>query len=141
MKFNGFEEALAILESLSGPEQEKILEGIKKHQPDLATKLKESLVTIEDLIYLTPNQLAEFIKDIDLGELGYALRGSSEKVREHIFSLVTTNLQKEIEDTLKGGPASMKKVQECTDRVMSIVRHKVSKGQLVLDPKSSDKMV
>ncbi len=140
MKFNGFEEALLLLQNLSGSEQKKILEGIKAHQPDLAEKLEKSLITIEDLIYLTPHQLAEFIRDIDLAELGYALRSASEDLRKHLFQLMTTNLQKEVEETLLGGPVSLSKVDECRNRIMNIVRHKVNKGLLVLDP-SSDKIV
>ncbi len=140
MKFNGFDEALALLQSLSSGEQKKILEGIKVHQPDLATRLENSLITLEDLRFLTPHQLAEFIRDIDLAELGYALRSASEELKAHLFQLMTTNLQKEVEETLIGAPVALSKVDECRNRIMDIVRYKVDKGLLVLDS-SSGKLV
>ncbi|MCB9091152.1 MAG: hypothetical protein H6621_11080 [Halobacteriovoraceae bacterium] len=141
MKFNGFDEALKILQNLMPEEQKKIISGIKKTQPDLAIELEKSLITVEDLKYLTEKMLSEFLRDIDLAELGLVLRIASEEVKNHLFSMLSKNLKQEVEESLKGAPVPMKKVQECHDRIMKIVRHKVENGALVLDPKSSDKLV
>jgi flagellar motor switch protein FliG len=141
MKIDGVLEALKVLEGLSFDEQQRILEGIREKNPALASELESKLLTLEDLIYLTPHQCPEFIRDIDLRELGIALRLASEQVKDHIFKLITSSLQKDIEEGLNGKLMRESEAQVYVDRILSVIRAKISLGRMNLSKDGATKYV
>lgn len=141
MKFEGKEEALKILQNLSTKERKTILKNIALKNPSLASELEQSLMSIDDLIYLTPHQTAEFIRDIDLFELGMSLRLAKAETRDHVLKLLTSNLAKDVQEGIDSKLTTTEKIQECIDRVLMVVKLKVDSGKLTLDADSSSKMV
>lgn len=137
----GFKNATDILSHLSLEERERILDSIAKTDPKLSENLRESLYCFDDLKYLTPLMIVEFMRAVDPALLGLALRGAKEEVKNHLLSNVSRGIKKDIEDILLGPPKPAEQVVEAIDKVMEIVLQKIEKGELVLSKDSSETII
>ena len=131
-RVGGVAEAAKLLEGLDPQGQQKILETISQQDPKLAEALRNSLVTFDDLQFATVKMIQELLREIDINDLGMALRLGNSEVKKHFLAILSSSLRLEIEEVLLGPPVSASKAQEATVRVMEVVRRKVSKGELIL---------
>ena len=138
-KINGLAEAVKILQELAQPEQERILLSIAKQDPKLAEKIKDNLITLEDLNYLTTSMIRDLFKELDPAVLGLSFRMASPKLIDHIFKNVSSGMKRDMEEVLKGKPRRVSEVQEATEKVLATVRKLIAEGKIVL--KSDDKFV
>jgi len=137
MKFKGgVEEAAKMLQGL-GPAQAKIvLEDIRKRDPQMAQKLEDNMITMEDLQFCSPAQLVGLLRDVDLEEFGLALRTIDQDIVAKLMAMVSTGIRLDIEDGLKGPLRKVSEVEEAQAKILEVIRKKVGDGHLVLDPDS-----
>lgn len=128
----GIKEAAKILAGLDFQQREKILELIVQKSPEMAETLRQNLVSIEDLQYATVKMLQEFLKEVSIGDIGFALRIASKEVQDHILNSVSRSVREEISEILEGDPQPVPKVREAYQRVMAVIQVKAEKGELIL---------
>ncbi len=141
MKFKGgVEEAAKMLQLLGGEEAKRLLEDIRKRDPNMAQKLEDKMIKIEDLQYCSAAQLVGLLRDLDLEQFGLALRTIDQQIVEKLISMVSTGIRLDIEDGLKGPPKKVSEVEEAQTKILKIMKQKIDQGHLILDP-NSDKLV
>ena len=142
MKFQGgVKEAAKMLAGLSRSAREKVLEIISKKDPRMALALHKSMYTFEDLKYLTQVMLIELLREIKISDMGLALRIASSDLKDFILKNSPRGMRQEMEEILLGPPQLASKVEEAQDRIMTVVRAKIDKGQLIINKDSSEKYV
>ena len=129
----GIKAAAEMLSGMDRDGQERILADIAHKDPQMAESLRKIMVTFEDLQYLTVKMLVELLREIDVEDLARGLRISSDKLKSHILTNVSSSMQKDIEDILLGPPIAVSKVNESVEKVMTVVRKKLDKGELVIN--------
>jgi flagellar motor switch protein FliG len=135
VKFKGgVEEAARMLMGLGPSAAKKLLEEIRAKDPEMAQKLEESMVRMEDLQYLTPSMLVGLLRDIPLDTFGLALRTVDQEIVKKLLDMVSTGIKLDIEDGLKGPPRRVSEVESAQQKVLKVVREKIDKGHIVLDP-------
>ncbi|MFA6235887.1 MAG: FliG C-terminal domain-containing protein [Bacteriovorax sp.] len=142
MKFQGgVKEAAKMLAGLSRSAREKVLEIISKKDPHMAEALHKSMYTFDDLQFLTPVMLIELLREIKISDMGLALRISSNELKDFILKNSPRGMRTEMEEILTGPPQLASKVEEAQERIMTVVRAKLDKGQLIINKDSSEKLV
>lgn len=142
MKFQGgVKEAAKMLAGLSKSAREKVLELISKKDPRMAEALHKSMYTFEDLKYLTQVMLIELLREIKIADMGLALRISSNDLKDFILKNSPRVMRQEMEEILMGPPQLASKVEEAQERIMTVVRAKIDKGQLIINKEGSEKLV
>ena len=142
MKFQGgVKEAAKMLAGLSKSAREKVLEIISKKDPRMAQTLHKNMYSFEDLQYLTPVMLIELLREIKISDMGLALRISSNELKDFILKNSPRALRQEMEEVLTGPLQLASKVEDAQERIMTVVRMKLDKGQLILNKESSEKLV
>ncbi len=140
-KIDGVKAAVEMLQHLDLEAQQRLLADIARQDPEMSIKLKQSLITFDDLQYLTTTMMKTLLKEISLDDLGLALRGSSQELTNHLLNMFSTNMKADIEDILKGKPRALSDVMEAQKRIMTVVVKLVEKGELVLSKNKSEKYV
>jgi flagellar motor switch protein FliG len=140
-KIDGFKQAIEMLQGLDLAAQQSLLADIARRDPDMAVKLKQSLVTFDDLQYLTVSMMKRLLQDVQLDDLGLALRGASKEVSNHLLGMFSTGMKRDIEDILKGKPRPLSEVLEAQRKIMEVVLKLHEKGEIVLSKDKSEKMV
>ncbi len=83
IKIDGFKAAIEMLQGLDLAAQQSLLADIARRDPEMALKLREHMVTFDDLQYITVSMMKRLLKDIELQDLGLALRGANREMTDH----------------------------------------------------------
>lgn len=137
----GIKGALKVLESLDPNSRDKIITLISEKDPKLAEELKSRLVSFEDLQFISIKMLVNLTREINLLDLGLGLRVSSDELKEFILGNISSGMKNEVNQTLNGVPQPVSKVHEAQEKVLKIVKEKITKGELVLNKNPNDPYV
>jgi len=140
-KIDGLKQAIEMLNGLDLAAQQSVIADIARRDPEMAIKLKKNMVTFDDLQYLTVSMMKRLLQDIDINVLGLALRGANKDVTNHILSMFSTGMKRDIDDVLKGKPRPLSEVLEAQTKIMDVVLKLREKGEIVLSKEGSEKLV
>ncbi len=140
-KIDGFKQAIEMLQGLDLAAQQTVLADIARRDPEMAIKLKQNMVTFDDLQYLTTSMMKRLLQDIELDDLGLALRGANKIVTDHLLNMFSTNMRRDIEDILKGKPKALNDVLEAQTKIMEVVIRLRDKGEIILSKDKSERLV
>lgn len=140
-KIDGIKQAIEMLQGLDLAAQQSLLAEIARKDPEMAIKLKQNLVTFDDLQYLTVSMMKRLLQEIDLDDLGLALRGASKELSEHLLNMFSTNMRRDVEDILKGKPRPLNDVLAAQKKIMDVVHRLRDKGEIILSKDKSERMV
>jgi flagellar motor switch protein FliG len=141
IKIDGFKAAIEMLQGLDLAAQQSLIAQIARRDPEMAVRLKQSLVTFDDLRYITVSMMKRLLKDVDLDVLGLALRGANKELTDHLLNMFSTNMKRDVEDYLKGKPRPLSEVLEAQQKIMAVVHKLRESGEIVLDKNKSEKYV
>lgn len=134
----GVKEAAKMLMGLGPAAQKKLLAEIKLKDPQMAAKLEQNLIAIEDIQYLTPSMMVGLLRDIDLAEFGLALRTVDKEIIDKVLGMLSTGLKLDIEEGLKGPPRKVSEVEAAQAKILQVLRDKVEQGHIVIDPSGEE---
>lgn len=140
-KIDGLKQAIEMLQGLDLAAQQSLIAEIARKDPEMAIKLKQNLVTFDDLQYLTVSMMKRLLQDIELDVLGLALRGANKETVDHLLNMFSTNMKRDIEDILKGRPRPLSDVMEAQKKIMDVVHKLREKGEIVLSKDKSERYV
>ena len=140
-KIDGLKQAIEMLNGLDLAAQQSVIADIARRDPEMAIKLKKNMVTFDDLQYLTVSMMKRLLQDIDINVLGLALRGANKDVTNHVLSMFSTGMKRDIDDVLKGKPRPLSEVLEAQTKIMDVVLKLREKGEIVLSKDGSEKLV
>lgn len=141
IKIDGFKQAVEMLQGLDLAAQQSLLADIARRDPEMAIKLKQNLVTFDDLQYLTVSMMKRLLQDIHLDDLGLALRGANQEVTNNLMNMFSTGMKRDINDILKGKPRSLTDVLAAQKKIMDVVLELRDKGEIILSKDKSEKFV
>ena len=141
IKIDGFKQAIEMLQGLDLAAQQSLLADIARKDPEMAIKLKQNLVTFDDLQYLTVSMMKRLLQDIEIDVLGLALRGANKETADHLLNMFSTNMKRDIEDILKGKPRPLSEVMEAQKKIMDVVLKLRDRGEIILSKDKSEKYV
>ena len=141
IKVDGFKAALELLQGLDLAKQQELLAEMARKDPEMVIKLKQKLVTFDDLKYLTATMMSRLLKDVKPEVFGLALRGAEAQLGKHLLSLVSKNNQQDMLDVLNGKPKSLNDVLDAQKKIMDVVMKLRATGEIVLSKEKSEKMV
>lgn len=140
-KIDGLKAAIEMLQGLDLAAQQGLLADIARRDPDMAVKLKQGLLTFDDLQYITVSMMKRLLQEIDLDDLGLALRGANKDLTNHLLSMFSSNMKRDLEDVLKGRPRPLNEVLEAQKKIMDVVLRLRDRGEIVLSKDKSEKLV
>ena len=140
-KIDGLKQAIEMLQGLDLASQQSLIAEIARKDPEMAIKLKQNLVTFDDLQFLTVSMMKRLLQDIDLNILGLALRGANKETVNHLLSMFSTNMKNDVEDILNGKPRPLSEVMEAQKKIMDVVHRLRDKGEIILSKDKSEKYV
>jgi flagellar motor switch protein FliG len=129
---------LAGLEPLA---RQKVLAQIAKKDPQMAQALEKSMVRFEDLKLVSVKQMQDLLREVSLADIALGLRASSRELKDHFYQNLPKRLCQDLDDVLMGPPRPIDQVLEAQEKVLAVMRKKVSEGLLVLRESDDDPLV
>ncbi len=141
MPYKGLKSAIEMLSGLPLAERENLLEIMAKKDPTTVEVLRNGLVTLEDIQFITIKMLQELLREINIDDLALSLKISSPDLKSFIYSNVSSSMKRSIDDTLLGAPRPVSQIQEAQDRIISKMREMVDQGRLIIERSGTDPYV
>ncbi len=132
----GAKEAAKILQALDPQHRERLFQLIQAKDPKMAQLLEEYLITLDDLQYMTPKMLSEFLREVEMIDLGQALRICGGPIKDYFLNNLPSRLRRDLEEVLLGKPIPARDAQASYQKIMDVVKRKVERGELILRPEA-----
>ena len=131
--YGGVRAVSEIFNQLDAGASKEILDAIEVQNPNLVETIRQLMFVFEDLVTIDANQLKEVLARVDRKVLTSALKGTSNKLKEHFFSTMSARgvemLKEEIEAL---GPVKIRDVEAAQQQIIAIVRQLDSEGVISL---------
>lgn len=140
-KIDGFKSALEALRSLDAKSQERILGDIIKTDPEMAKKLKASLVNFEDLLKINPQGIIKLFSEVPDAKWVLALRNKNAEFIAQLMKPLATRKADLIKAAIAQlGPQALSRIEAAQLEVLKKVLELEAKGQVVF-AKDDDPLV
>ena len=128
----GIDAVVAIVNSSDRTTERNIMEHLEENDPELAEEIKKRLFVFEDIIRLDDRSLQRVLREVDMKELGLALKGATEELRTKFFKNMSKRAAEMLQEDMDYmGPVRVKDVEESQQKVVNIVRGLEEQGEIL----------
>ena len=113
--------------------ERSVLEYLDTNSPALADELRNKMFVFEDLVQLDNQGLQRLLRDVDGKDLGIALRGATEPLRDTIFRNLSTRAAETLKEEIDTGrPVRPQQIGEAQQRIMATARRLDEAGEILI---------
>lgn len=138
----GIDSLVDILSNVDRKTEKSIINYIEERNTDLADEIKANMFIFDDIVRLDNAAIQRILKDVNVKDLSFALKGTSKDVANAIFknqSQRASQALKEEMDLL--GKIKISQVEEAQQAIVNIVRKLEDSGEITLNRGSDDEFV
>ena len=111
--------------------ERNILEYFDEKDGELADDVRKLMFVFEDLMLLDDRAIQQLLKEIDIKDVGLALKGGNEDVKEKIFANMSSRAAQMLQEDMDFmGPVKRRTVEEAQGRIVAIVRRLEETGKI-----------
>lgn len=139
----GVDSVVEILNSVDRTTEKNILEILESEDADLSEEIRKKMFIFEDILNMDGRSIQRFLREgIDNRDLGIALKGTTEEVRQVIFANMSKRLVQMISEEIEiMGPLRRSDVEEAQQKIVSIIRRLQDTGELIVSRGGGDDMI
>ncbi|MDR1376962.1 MAG: flagellar motor switch protein FliG [Synergistaceae bacterium] len=138
----GIDAVVALINSADRATERNIMEYLEENDPELAEEIKKRLCVFEDIIRLDDRSLQRVLREVDMKELGLALKGATEELRVKFFRNMSKRAAEMLQEDMDYmGPVRVKDVEESQQKVVNVVRALEEAGEIVVAAGGEDELV
>ena len=138
----GIDAVVAIINSADRATERNIMEYLEENDPELAEEIKKRLFVFEDIIRLDDRSLQRVLREVDMKELGLALKGATEELRGKFFKNMSKRAAEMLQEDMDYmGPVRVKDVEDSQQKVVNVVRSLEEAGEIIIATGGEDELV
>ena len=120
----------------------EILDTIEAGDPQLGETIRHLMFVFEDLLRVEAGGIRELLARVDRKVLTVALKGTSDKLREHFLQVMSQRGADMLKEDMEAlGPIKLKEVELAQQQIIAAVRLLESEGVINLGDAVSDQYV
>jgi flagellar motor switch protein FliG len=128
-----------IFNSFDRQTEARFIGALEERNREAAERIRALMFVFEDLSKLDPGGIQTLLRAVDKDQLGLALKGSSESLRELFFSNMSERAAKIMrEDMNSMGPVRLKDVDQAQMSMVQVAKDLAAKGEIMLVGQGSD---
>ncbi len=122
-----------ILNRVGRSTERAVLERLDANDPELAESIRNQMFVFDDISQLTDREIQMLLREVDTKDLGVALKGAAEDLRERILGNMSDRVAGMLREEMEFlGPVRMSDVEEMQLRVVQTVRQLEEAGQITV---------
>jgi flagellar motor switch protein FliG len=138
----GIDAIVNIINNADRATERNIMEHLEENDPELAEEIKRRLFVFEDISKMDDRSLQRVLREVEMKELGLALKGATEELRSKFFR----NMSKRAAEMLKEdmdymGPVRVRDVEESQQKVVNVVRALEDTGEIIISRGGEEELV
>jgi flagellar motor switch protein FliG len=104
-----------------------------KDDPELAEDIRKKMFVFEDILGMDNRSIQRFIRDCDMKDLVYALKGAGEDILKAFYSNMSSRMAESVKSDLEVTiNVKLRDVEEAQSRIVAIIRKLDEQGELVI---------
>ncbi|MDR1741276.1 MAG: flagellar motor switch protein FliG [Synergistaceae bacterium] len=138
----GLDAVVALINSADRGTERNIMEYLEENDPELAEEIKKKLFVFEDIMRLDDRSLQRVLREVDMKELGLALKGATEDLRSKFFKNMSKRASEMLQEDMEFmGPVRVKDVEEAQQKIVNNVRALEEAGEIIIATGGEDELV
>jgi flagellar motor switch protein FliG len=138
----GIDALVEIINQVDRGTEKAIIENLEIQNPDLAEDIKKRMFVFEDLNVLDDRGMQRVLKEVDSKDLGLALKGASDDVRNKFLKNMSKRAAQMLQDEMIFmGPVRIKDVEEAQQKIVNVVRGLEESGDIVVSRGGEDELI
>jgi flagellar motor switch protein FliG len=129
----GVDTLVEILTQVDRKTEKGIISQLEIEDYELAEKVKNSMFVFEDIVSLDNMSIQRILREVDIKDLAYALKGTAQEVALAIYrnqsKRAAETLQEEIELL---GPVRISEVEESQQKIVAVIRKLEEEGEIFI---------
>ncbi|HUH78215.1 MAG TPA: flagellar motor switch protein FliG [Devosia sp.] len=133
------EQMAEIFNSFDRQTEARFITTLEEHNRDDAERIKALMFTFEDLARLDASAIQTLIQKMEKKDLGLALKGANDTVKEVFFGNMSARAGKTLKDDMDAmGPVRLKDVDEAQGRMVATAKDLAAKGEIIITKGKAD---
>ena len=130
----GVDSVVEILNSVDRGTEKNILEILEAEDSELSEEIRRKMFVFDDIINLDNRSVQRVLREqIDNKDLGIALKGATEDVRELIFNNMSKRLVQMIQEEMEFmGPVRKSDIEEAQQKIVGIIRRLQDANEIIV---------
>jgi len=133
-----FEVLAEIFNSFDRQTEEKFMTKLEERDSEAAERVKSLMFTFDDLIKLDAAGIQTIIKTVDKGQLGLALKGAKDSIKDLFFANMSERAAKLLKEDMEAlGMVKLKAVDEAQQGIVISTKELADRGEIKI-PEASE---
>ena len=119
----GIDSVVELLRKVDLATEKAILEGLEEADPETANEIRKRMFVFENITLLDDRSIQRVLREVDGKDLGLALKGAMDEVKERILANMSERAARMLEEDMAAlGPVRLKQVEEAQGRIVATIR-------------------
>ena len=119
-----------------------IFDELSREDEELADTIRKKMFVFEDIVSMDNRSIQRFIRECDIKDIVYALKGSDENIKNLIFANVSTRMAESIQSDLEiTVNVRLRDVEEAQQRIVGVIRSLEEAGELIIVKSGKDEII
>ncbi len=141
-RIGGIDFMADVMNNIDRSNERFIFDELGQRDQELADTIRKKMFVFEDIVGLDARSIHIFVRECEVKDLVYALKGSNPEVNALIFANMSTRMAENIKDELEiTTNLRLKDVEEAQQRVVAVIRRLEEEGQLVISKGGKDDII
>jgi flagellar motor switch protein FliG len=117
----------------------RFITALEERNREAAERIRALMFVFEDLARLDPGGVQTLLRMVDKDQLGLALKGASDTLREMFFGNMSERAAKIMRDDMESmGPVRLREVEQAQMAMVQVAKDLASKGEIMLAGANND---
>ena len=127
------EQMAEIFNAFDRQTEARFMTSLEESNRESAERIKSLMFTFEDLVRLEPSAIQALLQNLDKNEIGLALKGATEQIKEVFFANMSVRAGKLLKDDMEAmGPVRLKDVDEAQGHMVAMAKDLAARGEIII---------
>ena len=131
-----------VMNHMDRSNEKYIFDELGKTDEELAETIRKKMFVFEDIVSMDNRSIQRFIRECDVKDIVYALKGSDDNIKELVFSNVSSRMAESIRSDLEiTVNVRLRDVEEAQQRIVGVIRRLEEAGELIIVKSGKDEII
>lgn len=131
-----------VMNHMDRSNEKYIFDEMGKDDPELADTIRKKMFVFEDILTMDNRSIQRFIRDCDMKDIVYSLKGAGEEILAAFYSNMSSRMAEQVKSDLEVTyNVKLRDVEEAQSRIVGVIRKLEEEGELVINKGGKDEII
>lgn len=131
-----------VMNHMDRSNEKYIFDEMGKDDPELTEEIRKKMFVFEDILTMDNRSIQRFIRDCDMKDVVYSLKGAGEEILAAFYSNMSSRMAEQVRSDLEVTVnVKLRDVEEAQSRIVGVIRKLEEEGELVINKGGKDEII